>query len=59
MVYGRDENPADLLTKVICDGKSRYIVNKILLGMYDGEFKPYAVAKKASIRKPSSRSHDT
>ncbi|KAL7457926.1 hypothetical protein ACHAXS_000413 [Conticribra weissflogii] len=40
-----DENPADLLTKVICGGKRRYIVNNILHDVYDGKFKPYAVAK--------------
>ncbi len=40
-----DENPADLLTKVICGGNRRYIVNNILHDVYDGEFKPYAVAE--------------
>ncbi len=40
-----DENPTDLLTKVICSGKRRYIVNNIMHDMYDGEFKPYAVTK--------------
>ncbi len=40
-----DENPADLLTKVICGGKRRYIVNNILHDVYDGEFKPYAVTE--------------
>ncbi len=40
-----DENPADLLTKVICSGKRSYIVNFILHDMYNGEFKPYAIAK--------------
>ena len=40
-----DENPADLLTKVICGSKRRYIVNNILHDVYDGEFKPYAVAE--------------
>ncbi len=40
-----DENPADLLTKVICRGKRRYIVNNILHDVYDGEFKPYAVTE--------------
>ncbi len=40
-----DENPADLLTKVICGGKRRYIVNNILHDVYDGKFKPYTVAK--------------
>ncbi len=40
-----DENPADLLTKVICRGKRRYIVNNILHDVYDCEFKPYTVTK--------------
>ncbi len=40
-----DENPAALLTKVICIGKRRYIVNIILHDVYNGEFKPYIVAK--------------
>ncbi len=40
-----DENPADLLVKVICQGKMRYIGNNILHDMYDGEFNLYAVAK--------------
>ncbi len=40
-----DENPADLLTKIICGGKRRYIVNNILHDVYDGEFKPYAVTE--------------
>ncbi len=40
-----DENPADLLTKFICRGKSRNIVNKILHDVYNGEFKLYAVAE--------------
>ncbi len=40
-----DENPADLLTKVICGGKRRYIVNNILHDKCNGEFKPYAVTK--------------
>ncbi len=43
-IYG-NENPADLLTKVICGGKRRYIVNNILHDVYDGEFKPYTAAK--------------
>ncbi len=40
-----DENPADLLTKVICSGKRRYIVNNILHDVYNGKFKPYAAAE--------------
>ncbi len=40
-----DDNPADLLTKVLCGGKRRCIVNNILHDVYDGEFKPYAEAK--------------
>ncbi len=40
-----DENPAGLLTKGICSGKRRYIVNNILHDVYNGEFKLYAVAK--------------
>ncbi len=40
-----DENPADLLTKVICGGKRRYIVNNILHDVYNGEFKPYAITE--------------
>ncbi len=33
-----DENPADLLTKVICSVNQRYLVNNILHDMYNGEF---------------------
>ncbi len=40
-----DKNSADLLTKVICRGKRRYIVNNILHDMYAGEFKQYTVTK--------------
>ncbi len=40
-----DENPADLLMKVICGGKRRYIVNNILHDMYNGKFKRYSVAE--------------
>ncbi len=40
-----DENPTDLLTKVICSGKRRYIVNKILNYIYNGKFKPYTVTE--------------
>ena len=40
-----DEKPTNLLTKVICGGKRRYIVNNILHDVYNGEFKPNAVAK--------------
>ena len=40
-----NDNPADLLTKVICSRKRKYIVNNILHDMYDGKFKPYTVAK--------------
>ncbi len=40
-----NENPADLLTMVICREKRRYIVNNILHDVYNGEFKPYAVTK--------------
>ncbi len=40
-----DENPADLLMKVICGGKRRYIVINILHNVSNGKFKPYAVAK--------------
>ncbi len=40
-----DENPADLLTKVICGRKRRYVVNNILHDVYYGEFKLYAVAE--------------
>ncbi len=40
-----DENPTDLLTKVICGGKRRYIVNNNQHDVYDGKFNPYAVAK--------------
>ncbi len=39
-----DENPADLLTMVICRGKRRYILNNILHDVYYSEFKLYAVA---------------
>ncbi len=34
-----------MLMKVICGGKRRYIENNILHDLYDGEFKPYTVAK--------------
>ncbi len=40
-----DENPADLLMKVILGGMRRYIVNNNLHDVYNGEFKPYTVAK--------------
>ncbi len=30
---------------IICGGKRRYIVNNFLHDVYDGEFKPYIVAK--------------
>ncbi len=41
-----DENPAELLTKVICDGgQTRYIVNNILHDVYNGEFKLHTVAE--------------
>ncbi len=40
-----NENPADVLTKVICSGKRRYLVNNIWHDVYNGEFKLYAVAK--------------
>ncbi len=40
-----EENPADLLTEVICGGKRRYIVSNILHDVYDSKFKLYAVAK--------------
>ncbi len=40
-----DEKPTDLLTKIICGGKRRHIVNNILNDVYDGEFKLYAVAE--------------
>ncbi len=40
-----DENPADLLTKVICGGKWRYIVNNILHNLYDDEYQPYTVTE--------------
>ncbi len=32
------ENPADLLTIVICSGKRQYIVDNILHDVYNGEF---------------------
>ncbi len=54
-----DKNPADLLTKVICGGKKRFIVNNILHDVYNGKFKLYAVAKYASIPEPSVRVQDT
>ncbi len=40
-----DRRIADLLMKVICGGKRRYLVNSILHDVYDGEFKLYAVAE--------------
>ncbi len=40
-----DEIPADLLTKVIWGRKRWYIVNNILNDLYNGELKPYTVAK--------------
>ncbi len=33
-----NKNPTDLLTKVLCSWKSKYLVNKILHDAYDGEF---------------------
>ncbi len=56
--FDGDENPTDLLTKVICGGKRRYMVNNILHDMYNGEFKPYTVADLASVHKPSTRACD-
>ncbi len=43
-IYG-NLNPKDLLKKVLWSGKQRYLMNNILCGMYNGEFKLYAVAK--------------
>ncbi len=40
-----DKNPADLLNKVNCSGKKRYLVNNILHDVYDGVFKLYTVAE--------------
>ncbi len=40
-----DENPADLLTKVICGVKRRYIINNIQHDVYDGVYKPYEVTE--------------
>ncbi len=41
-----DNNPADLLMKVICSGNRRYIVNdNILHDVYNDKFKSYTVAK--------------
>ncbi len=44
-IINGDENPTYLLTKVICSGKRRYLVNNILHDLYCGKFKLYAVAK--------------
>ncbi len=54
-----DENPANLLMKVIWREKTRYILNIILFDVYNGEFEPYAVAEWASMPKPSTRACDT
>ena len=40
-----NDNPADLLTKVICGSKRKQIVNNLLHDVYDGEMQPYAVAE--------------
>ncbi len=40
-----NENPVDLLTKVLYSGIIRYLVNNILHDVYTGEFKLYTVAK--------------
>ncbi len=39
------ENPTDLLTKVLCCGKRRYLVNNILCDEYNGGFKVDTVAQ--------------
>ena len=39
------DNPADLLTKVICGSKRKQIVHNLLHDVYDGEMRPYAIAK--------------
>ncbi len=44
-----NKNPADLMTNVLCGGKKRYLVNKILHYVYDGEFRPSTETKQASI----------
>ncbi len=54
-----DENPADLLTKVICSGKRRYVVNNNLHDVYNGEFKLYTVAELTSNPRPSTSAGDT
>ncbi len=41
-----NENPIDLIRKVLHDGKRRYLVNNILHDVYGGEFKMYAVTNK-------------
>ncbi len=40
-----NENPVNLLTKVLCGGKRRYLANYILYDVYNGKFKMYAVAE--------------
>ncbi len=40
-----NKNPANLLMKVICSGKRRYIVNNILHDVYNDKFKSCTVAK--------------
>ncbi len=40
-----NENPTDLLAKVLCSRKISYLVNNFLHDVYDGEFKPYVVAE--------------
>ncbi len=40
-----DDDPTDLLTKVLCRQKRKYLINNILHNVYDGEFKPYTVTK--------------
>ena len=39
------ENPADLMTKIITGGKRKYLVNNILHGVYNGEFRPYVTVE--------------
>ncbi len=54
-----NKNPANLLTKVICNSERRYLVKNILHDVYNGEFKLYTVAKKTIIPILSTRAYDT
>ena len=40
-----NENPTDLMTKVITGGKHKYLVNNILHNVYNGKFCPYVTVE--------------